>query len=128
MTKYHACVWIDHLQAKIFEIDAREVAKHEVHDHRPVHHLHRKADHVGLGTVTMEPELLEAVANALEGARALLIIGPGNARKVLAGYLHEHHPKLAKSIWGIHPSDHPTDAQIVAQAREFFESADRMHA
>ena len=128
MTKYHVCVWIDHLQAKIFEIDTHDVAKRTVHDHRPVHHLHRKADHVGLGQVTMEPELLEAVAAALKGARAILIVGPGNAHKFLAGYLHEQHPALARNIWGLHASDHPSDAQIVAQAREFFEAADRMHA
>jgi hypothetical protein len=128
MTKYHTCVWIDHLQAKIFEIDAKGTEKREVNDHRPVHHLHRKANHVGLGTVTMDPELLEQVANALHGTRAILIVGPGEARKVLAGYLQVHYPRLAKNIWGIQAIDHPSDTQIVAQAREFFEAADRMHA
>jgi hypothetical protein len=128
MSKYHASVWIDQLQAKVFEIDTEESTTHELHDHRPVRHLHRKANHVGLGTVEMDPVLLEGVAEALAGAKAILILGPGKARNVLAGYLRERHPRLSSNIWGIQPSDHPTDAEIVAQARAFFHSADRMHA
>jgi hypothetical protein len=128
MSKYHVCVWIDQVQAKIFEIGAHETTQQALHDHRPKHHLHRKANHVGLGTVEMDPELLEAVAEAIAGAKAILITGPGKARTVLASYLREHHPRQSADIWGVEPSDHPTDAQIVAHARAFFASADRMHA
>jgi hypothetical protein len=128
MAKYHACVWIDQAQAKVFEIGAHETSQQAMHDHRPRHHLHRKADHVGLGTVTMDPKLLEEVADALAGAKAILILGPGKARNVLAGFLREHHPRLSNNIWGIEASDHPTDGEIVAHARAFFASADRMHA
>jgi hypothetical protein len=128
MAKYHACVWIDQVQAKVFEIGAHEASQQAMHDHRPRHHIHRKADHVGLGTVAMDPALLEEVADALAGAKAILILGPGKARNVLAGYLREHHPRLSSNIWGIEASDHPTDAEIVAHARVFFASADRMHA
>lgn len=128
MTKYHACVWIDQTQAKIFEIDSRNATERTVYDHRPRHHLHRKANHVGLGTVEMDMDLLKNVAGALVGARAILILGPGDGRKILAGYLQENHPKLAGNVWGIQASDHPTDAQVVAQARAFFASANRMHA
>jgi hypothetical protein len=128
MAKYHACVWIDQVQAKVFEIGAHDTAQQAMHDHRPKHHLHRKADQAGLGTVPMDPALLEEVAGALTGAKAILILGPGTGRNVLAGYLREHHPRLSTCIWGIEASDHPTDAQIVAHARAFFNSADRMHA
>ena len=94
MAKYHACVWIDQVQAKVFEIGAHEASQQAMHDHRPRHHIHRKADHVGLGTVAMDPALLEEVADALAGAKAILILGPGKARNVLAGSLREHHPRL----------------------------------
>lgn len=127
MSKYHACVWIDHRQAKIFAIDSKEADKQELHDRRPLHHIHRKADHVDLGKVPIDPELLRGTADALKDARAILILGPGQARMELAGYLNEHHPRLSSSIWGIQPADHPTDAEIVAQARAFFVAANRMH-
>ena len=128
MTKYHACVWIDHRQAKVFELDMKSAELQSFRDHRPKHHIHRKADHVDLGKVPMDPELLKSTADALTGARAILILGPGPARTAFAGYLNDHYPKLSNNIWGIQPSDHPTDAEIVAQARGFFESANRMHA
>jgi hypothetical protein len=127
MTKYHACVWIDEKHAKIFEIDAGSAERSEVSDHRGIKHYHRKADHVGLGTVPMDPVMLGEVAEALRGVKAILIVGPGKARTVLAGYLNDAHPRIAANIWGIEPSDHPTDAEIVAQARAFFRAANRMH-
>lgn len=129
MTKYHACVWIDQVQAKIFEIDATESTEVKVHDHHRLrHHIHRKANHVGHGTVEMDHHLLEDVAKALGDAKAILIMGPGKGRTTLAGYLREHYPRLSQAIWGIEPSDHPTDPEIVAHARRFFDSANRMHA
>jgi hypothetical protein len=128
MSKYHACVWIDQVHAKIFEIDAEGATKIEQHDHRPRHHIHRKADHVGLGTLEMDPALLAGVAEALQEANAILIVGPGMARIVLAGYLHEHHRRIAQKVWGSERMDHPTDAEIVAHARTYFHAANRMHA
>lgn len=124
---YHACVWIDQKQAKVFEITTAEAEEVKLHDTRPVHHLHRKADHVGLGTVEMDHAMLEAVGKALGKAKAILIVGPGKAKTVLAGYLNEHFPEVAKKVWDIKPSDHPTDAQVIAAARDYFHKADRMH-
>lgn len=128
MTKYHYCVWIDHARAKVFAIDADEAVEVQLKDQGPVHHIHRKADHVGVGSVSMRSDFLKEIAEALAGAKAILILGPGRARTELAGYLNDRHPKLAKSIWGIEAADHPSDAQIVAHARKFFDAANRMHA
>jgi hypothetical protein len=128
MTKYHACVWIDQRHAKVYEIGMETMQKLELSDTRPNHHLHRRADHVGLGTIEMNPAFLADVAKAIERAKAILILGPGKARVVLGGYLQEHFPKIANRVWATEPCDHPTDAELVARARDFFRSADRMHA
>ena len=128
MAKYHACVWIDQRHAKVFEIEPEMVRKIELNDPRPNRHLHRRANHVGLGTIEMNPVLLSEVAQAIGGAKAILILGPGKARVVLGGYLQEHFRRIADRIWGTEPCDHPTDAEVVARARTFFRSADRMHA
>lgn len=128
MSHFHACVWIDHREARIFAIGAHDVEEEVVHDHGPVKHIHRKADHVGLGHVAADPAYLAEVAAELAGAKAILICGPGQARNELAGYLNEHHPATGKRVWGIEAMDHPTDGQIVATARRFFRAADRMHA
>jgi len=124
---YHACVWIDQQEAKIFEIGTDEASVHHAVDPRPHHHLHRKADHVGLGTVQMEPELLKEVAQAIKGAKAILIKGPGKAKTVLKTYLDEHFPEIAAKVWDVQPADHPTDREMVAAARSWFHAQDRMH-
>ena len=44
---YHAAVWIDHQEAKIFHLTTQDVEKDAVHNSVPNHHVHRKADHLG---------------------------------------------------------------------------------
>ena len=125
--KHNFCVWIDHNEARIFGVTASDVDKSVVQDERPTRHIHRKADHVGLGNEPMSPQFLGEVAEALQPAKAILIGGPGKARTELVGYLNDKHPALAKRIWAIEAMDHPSDAELVAAARKYFHAATRMH-
>ena len=125
---YYMCVWIDHREARVSSIGIDDADLTVVTDNGPVHHIHRKAYYVGLGTVPTDPEFLGEVAKALAPAKAILICGPGKARTELAGYLNDHTPAIAKRVWGIEPMDHPTDREIIAAARTYFRAADRMHA
>jgi stalled ribosome rescue protein Dom34 len=128
MNHANVCVWIDHREAKLFGIGLETADEATVHAASPVHHLHRKADHVHLGKPAPDQDFLKAIADHLGNARGILILGPGTAKNELAGYLHLHTPALAKCIWGIENADHPTDREIVAQAHRFFHAAGRMHA
>ena len=124
---FHVCVWLDHSGARLFQITAHEAESTSVEDTRPPHHLHRSADHLGLGKVPMQPQLLAQLAEKLQDAQAILRAGPGQAKFELQNYLQRHFPAVAARIWGVEPSDHPTDAQIVAWARSWFRAQDRMH-
>jgi stalled ribosome rescue protein Dom34 len=128
MTHYHACVWIDHRQARIFAVGLEGSDVTVVKDHAQPHHIHRKADHVGLGTEPLDHAFLEDVARALSPYKAILICGPGRARTELAGYLNEEYPLVSKRVWGIEAMDHPTDPQMIEMARKYFRAADPMHA
>lgn len=125
---YHVCLWIDHHEAKIFGIGLAKPEIETVDTKGPRHHIHRKADHVGLGTQPASQLFLEEVATALGAAKAILIAGPGEAKTELARYLRNRFPAIAERIWGMEPMDHPNDAEIVDAARRFFRAADRMHA
>lgn len=127
MTHYHACVWIDHREAKVFGIGETGADEEVVVDTASPAHIHRKADHVGKGKVGPDPKYFEEVTALLQPYKAILIVGPGTARTEFAGYLAENDPKLAKRVWGIEPMDHPTDKQIVVAMRKYFRAADRMH-
>lgn len=127
MTRYHACVWIDHREAKIFAIDSESAEETVLRDLHAPAHIHRKADQVGLGKEPPDQAFFAGVAELLKPYKAVLITGPGTARTEFAGYLTEKQPILAKRVWGIEPLDHPTEGQMVALARKYFRAADRMH-
>lgn len=124
---YHATVWIDHQEAKVFHLTAHDVEKDVVHNNAPAHHVHRKADHVRLGKTALEPAFMKEVAETLTDAQAILIAGPGLARTELASFLQASYPAIAGKVWDNQPMDHPSDGQIVAAARSYFSNADRMH-
>ena len=124
----HVCVWIDHREAKLFGIGLDTVDEEVLREPGPHRHLHRKADHVGQGKAPPDRDFLNSIAEALFGAKAILILGPGDAKTELAGHLTLNFPAIAKRVWGIEPADHPTDREIVAKARHFFHATDRLRA
>ena len=117
MPHSNGCIWIDHREARIFGIvvdGANEIVIHDAH--APLH-IHRRADHDHHGKSQPDQTFLDEIAGKLGGFRSFIIVGPGTARAELAGYLAEAYPMLARRIWGIEPADHPTDAQLIAAAR-----------
>jgi len=125
---YHALVWIDHQQARIFHIDASGADLERISSSNPHQHLHHKANSGDSGHAAVDAPFLHHVADALESAGAILITGPANAKTELASYIQHKRPNLARRISGVETVDHPTDGQLVALARSFFKKDDRMHA
>ena len=121
----HVAVWIDHQEAKIYGIDAKNVDAIKID---APHHVHRYP------TVTAEhnhpadaPHFYADVVRALEDAQEILIVGPGNAKLGLIKYVHKHHPALEPKVIGVETVDHPSDGQLVAYARQYFHASDRIH-
>lgn len=127
-THYHAVVWIDHQQAKIFHFDATGSDREIVRSSHPHQHLHHKANSIASGHAALDVRFMSHVADALAAAGAILIIGPGSAKTELAAYIRKTHPALAQRISGVETVDHPTDGQLLALGRTFFEKDDRMHS
>ena len=94
-------------------------------DH-PTKHIHHKAGEIGSGHATGDHDFLHAVAQSVADAGAILIAGPGKAKNELVSHIEKHDPKLKKLIAAVETVDHPSDGQLVAHARKFFEAADRM--
>jgi stalled ribosome rescue protein Dom34 len=125
---YHAIVWIDHQQAKVFEFDATAVDHTTVRSSNPHLHLHHKANSGDSGHAPVDKPFLKRVAEAISHAGAILITGPAGAKTELASYIQSNEPDLAKRISAIETMDHPTDGALVAFARRFFRADDRMHS
>jgi stalled ribosome rescue protein Dom34 len=124
---YHALVWIDHQEARIFQFNAAEVDSATVRSDHPHQHIHHKANTRDSGHAPVDEAFLERVAQAIMRAGAILITGPASAKKELAAHIERVHPDLGKRISGVETLDHPSDGELVALARKFFKADDRMH-
>jgi stalled ribosome rescue protein Dom34 len=123
---FHAIVWIDHREAKIFHFNDSDVSKVIIPSHATGHHAHHKANTTGSGHLGVDKEFFQRVIGALTHTGAILITGPANAKTELKHFMDEHRPDLAKRVSGVEALDHPSDGALVALARKFFKADDRM--
>jgi stalled ribosome rescue protein Dom34 len=119
-THFHAIVWIDHSQAKVFHVGLSGQDEVDLHPHQPTRHLHHKANSIGSGHAGFDKEFFAQVMNAISDAGEILIIGAGSAREELAKYLREQHSGIGERIVAVEAADHPSDREIVAYARKYF--------
>jgi|SRR5580698_9758074 stalled ribosome rescue protein Dom34 len=123
---YHAVIWIDHREARVFHFGLNEVERLVLHPDHPTKHIHHKANSIGSGHVAADQEFLHAVAESVADAGSVLIAGPANTKTQLVEHIRSHDPGLVKAIAGVETVDHPSDAQLVAHAKKYLAAADRM--
>jgi hypothetical protein len=123
---FHAVVWIDHREARVFHFNPTDVDRLVLHPDNPTRHIHHKANSIGSGHATEDKNFLHAVAESIADAGAVLITGPANAKTELVKHIDQHDPQLMKKIVGVETVDHPSDAQLVAHARHYFKVEDEM--
>jgi stalled ribosome rescue protein Dom34 len=123
---FHAVVWIDHHEGRVFHFSPSDVEKLVLHPDHPTKHIHHKANSIGNGHAAEDQAFLQAVAQSIADAGAVLITGPANAKTELVKHIRQHDPQSAKKIVGVETVDHPSDAQLVAHARHYFKLEDRM--
>ncbi len=126
MKHYHAAIWIDHAEARLFSLNRSDAEEWAIHPHDRHVHLHHKAGSMGGGKTTGDKHYFESVAAAVKDAGEILIVGPSTAKSELHNYLKEHHKDIAAKVAGVEPLDHPSDGELVNFARKFFRGADRM--
>jgi stalled ribosome rescue protein Dom34 len=122
-THFHAVVWIDHAQAKIFHVGLTGADEMTLHPHLPTRHLHHKANSIGSGHTAPDKDFFAQVTEALGDAGEILIIGPAGAKTELAKFIRAHHPAIGNRIVAVEAADHPTDPQIIAYAKQHFRMA-----
>jgi len=123
---FHAVVWIDHHEARVFHFSPTDVDKLVLHPDHPTRHIHHKANSIGSGHAAEDYNFFQAVVGAITDAGAVLITGPGNAKNALVKHIDQHAHQVMKIITGVETVDHPSDGQLVAFARHYFKTEDRM--
>jgi stalled ribosome rescue protein Dom34 len=117
---YHAVIWIDHREARVFHFNIAEVDRVVLHPHDPIRHIHHKANTIGSGHAPEDHEFLARVAEAVSDAGAILVTGPAAAKTELVKHIEKHVPALHAKIVGVETVDHPTDGELVDHARKYF--------
>jgi stalled ribosome rescue protein Dom34 len=123
---YHAIIWIDHHEARVFHFGLSDVDRVVLHPDNPTQHIHHKANSIGSGHAAEDQDYLHRVAESVAQAGAVLITGPANAKTELLKHIHHHDPELIDHIAGVETVDHPSDGALVAHARYYFKAADLM--
>jgi hypothetical protein len=123
---YHAVIWIDHHEARVFHFGPAEIDRLVLHPENPTRHIHHKANAIGGGHAPEGQDFLHTVAEPVADAGAVLITGPANAKTELLKHIHHHDPGLIDIIAGVETVDHPSDGALVAHARRYFGGADLM--
>lgn len=117
---FHAVIWIDHSQAKIFHLGLSGSDEVTLHPQLATRHLHHKANATGSGHAAPDKTFYADVTKAVADAGEILIIGPASAKTELASHIRAHAPAIAKRIVAVEAADHPSDNEIVAYAKHHF--------
>jgi stalled ribosome rescue protein Dom34 len=121
---FHAVVWIDHKQARIFHFSVDEADRTLIRDH-VVRDLHSREKRTGHRTEENKP-FFEDIACAIADAGAILVVGPAQEKDLFAKFLAEKHPTIRAHVEGVEKANHPTDGELLDFARRFVKGADRM--
>src|SRR2546421_12007205 len=103
---FHAVIWIDHHEARVFHFSPTDVERLVLHPDRPTNHIHHKANSIGSGHAAEDHAFLQAVAESIADARAVLVTGPANAKTELVQHIRQHDPGVMKSLLGLGTVEH----------------------
>ena len=73
VSHYHAIIWIDHREARVFHFGATDVERLVVNPEHPTKHIHHKANSIGSGHAGADHDYLKAVMESVADAGAVLI-------------------------------------------------------
>jgi stalled ribosome rescue protein Dom34 len=107
-------------------ISPDDVEKSVVHPADPARHLQRKRGSVSGSRQPEDPHYYHDVVEALSGAAEILIVGPGHAKLELIKHIHKHDHDVVSKVIAVETVDHPGDGQLLAFARKYFVTKDRM--
>lgn len=111
-------IWIDRENARVFHISDDKMERKVLKLRHADHHTHRRD---ARDKDREEPSLYLEAAGELTSSDRILILGPGVAKHHFHAYLSEHQPFVAKKVAGVETVDHPSDGEVAAMAKKFFD-------
>ena len=119
MSTFHAVVWMDHQEAHVVMFDR---------EHFEAQRIQSRSHHKHQGKAGDTAAFYAETAKALAGVHEVLLTGPGLARNEFRDWCTSHPKSIAAAVVDSIASDHPSDAQLVAMAKQYFKKFDTMAA
>jgi stalled ribosome rescue protein Dom34 len=121
---YHAVVWLDHTEAKVFRFDGAEESEVDIHTHTSLQRLHhRREGWEAGGNPPDDTEFFKRIIGALDHTGNTIITGPGNAKTALKTFIDHHRPELASRVLAAETLDHASPELLLALGRRYFRKA-----
>ena len=114
-----AVILIDHQNAQVLRLDATSAQGGKLHAH-----IHNTRQHGS--AVRTEHEFFGEVCAALAGISEVLVTGSHLAQTDFRHFIEKHRPHVVPLIVGWETVDHPSEGQLLALARKFYEKHNRM--
>lgn len=143
MSTYHAIVWLDRSEAHVILFDREHVEAERIKSRS--HHkatgghvgshqgMHGRGDSASGhhsaqgGHASHDEDFYHSVAEALKGVNEILVTGPAQAKDEFRAHCQRHDKAVDQAIVDVISSDHPSDAQLVALAKQYFLKHDKMN-
>ncbi len=126
MPRSHAVVWMDFREAQVFRFGTEDVEKRRLKARNAFRKVHHKAGAIGGGHAHSDRAFFDETVEALDGVTEWLLVGPGVAKHDFQRHVGERAPDLKAKLAAVETMGHPTDGELVSQARLFFRAFDRM--
>ncbi len=142
MSTFHAIVWLDRSEAHVIMFDREHIAAQKIKS-RSTHKATggHTGSHQGSGRGagaqghhspggghnSADEAYYHAIAESLKGVHEILVTGPAQAKDEFRAHCARHDKAIDKAIVDVIASDHPSDGQLVAMAKQYFLKYDRMN-
>ena len=126
MSFNHLVIWLDHREAHIIFFNSELSESKVIKSTAPQTHLHHKSGSIGSGHASGDQNFYHEIAQLFGSTKEVLIVGPGSAKLELIKHVHHHDAAISKKIIGVETVDHPTDGQLLAFAKKYFNKVDNL--
>lgn len=128
MSTFHAIVWLDRSEAHVIMFDREHVDAQKIKSRSTHKSPGGRGDIVNESHATkkIDDNYYHSIAEALKGVHEILVTGPAQAKDEFKAHCEHHDKDVAKAIIDVISSDHPSDGQLVAMAKQYFLKHDKM--
>ena len=118
MSTFHAVVWMDHSESHVLMFDKEHIEKELIKSKSHHKHQGKSQDMVAF---------FKSVSDALESTHEILLTGPSSTRVEFQEWCKLHAHQVASKIVESIKCDHPSDPQVLAMGRQYFQKFDLFH-